>query len=322
MASVTTLFAEGGHWDTPTIDYVGCEAVYPWDGNTGRSRVENRAALAGLSFRLPIVGAMMLDGNALIYIIHSPSVHLADVLNPSPFDGQFVVLLGNDLTWVTPIVVVDTTALRTTTEHHVFDVATLTRAAGHLAGPAVYQHEAQVNGTVSTTAVRGQKFCLLPPSCCQAALTNAVHGRMSTLQFYGHILQGPLGSAVPTKVAMFEQVSLWWRLACHRATGTAAGTTSLVTTARIPGTLPIHDTGLAQHVRRLATPLLAKLGHGGPALSTAAFNAGIVVLEESMAASRDAQTAIAIRNDATTVLAQRGPAVAQELCNVLSCIEL
>ena len=213
--------------------------------------------------------------------------------------------------------VAETTTLRTN-ECHLFDVPYLTGATGHLAAPAVYQHETQVNDTASTSAVCGQKFCLLPPLCHQAALANAVNGRVSTLQFYAHIPQAPLASVAPTEAAMFEQVGRWWRLACHRATGAVAGAphTTLVTTAMIPGTLPMHATGLTQQVKQFTTPLLAKLGHEGPALTTAAFQAGVVAMEDAMAANRATQNALAIRNDTTTITALRGVAVMQELCNI------
>jgi hypothetical protein len=63
MAFVATLFGTAGHWDTPIADYIGYEATYPWDGNTGRTRHMNRDALTGLALRLPAVGAMMLTGD-------------------------------------------------------------------------------------------------------------------------------------------------------------------------------------------------------------------------------------------------------------------
>ena len=72
------------HWDTATIDHTGFETAYPWDGNTGRSRYENRATLAGLALCSPIVGAAMLAGDDLIYIVHSPSKYVPDGMNPSP----------------------------------------------------------------------------------------------------------------------------------------------------------------------------------------------------------------------------------------------
>ena len=195
----------------------------------------------------------------------------------------------------------------------------LTGANGHLAAVPVYQHETQVAGTANTTLQRAQKFCLLPPSCHQVALTNAVNGRMTTLQFHALILAGPLASADLAEVAVYEQVAHWWRLACHRVAGAApAGGihNTCVTVATVPPTLPAHSTGLTQHVKRITAPLLARLGYGGPALSNAAFTVGIGALTDSMQASRDAQAALAIRNDVVTVRSSRGAAVLQELLNL------
>ena len=61
-------------------------------------------------------------------------------------------------------------------------------------------------GTANTTLQRAQKFCVLPPSCYQVALTNAVNGRLTTLQFCTLILAGPLASADPAEVAAYEPV--------------------------------------------------------------------------------------------------------------------
>ena len=279
----------------------------------------NWAALVGMSFCSPVAVAFMLAGDASVYITHSLSEYVPDVMNPSPFDIQLVLLLGNDLTSVTAIVVHDSTTLRCN-KVHVYDVPYLTGANGHLAAAPVHQHKTQVNGTANTSALRGLKLCLLPPTCHQAALTHAVNGRMTTLQFYAYILQAPLASVVPGEAAMFEQVACWWRLACHWTAGAVAVAgvphNTIMTTTMIPGTLPVHATGLTQHVKPLTAPLLAKLGHGGPALTTAAFNAGVVAMEEAVAANRATQNALAIRNDNVTVTIQCGAAVTQELCNI------
>jgi hypothetical protein len=49
----------------------------------------------------------MLTGDDAVYIVHSPSVYPADPMNISPYDRNLVLLLGNDLSTVSPIVVVD-----------------------------------------------------------------------------------------------------------------------------------------------------------------------------------------------------------------------
>ena len=184
----------------------------------------------------------------------------------------------------------------------------------------MYQHETQLAGTANTALQQAQKFCVLPPSCYQVALTNAVNGRLTTLQFYTLILAGPLASADPAEVAAYEPVSHWWRLACHHAAGAVAPANgihnTLLTTTTLAPVLPGHHTGLTAHVRRVTGPLLAHLGYGGPALSNAAFNLGVGAITNTMQQSRDAQAALAIRNDVKTVRAARGEAVVQELLNL------
>ena len=104
MASVSNLFAAAEHWESPVLDYVGFQGVAPWDGAAGNTRHVNRAILCGASLRSPVVGAFMLPGDASIYIGHSPSEYAPDALQASPFDNALVVLVGNDLTSVTPLV--------------------------------------------------------------------------------------------------------------------------------------------------------------------------------------------------------------------------
>ena len=118
---------------------------------------------------------------------------------------------------------------------------------------------------------------LLPPSCPLPMLSN---GRMTTLQFYGHILQGPLGLH-----------------GAHRGRNVPASE-PLVAPRLSPGDwhssrprlthFDRQDPWHHAHARcgywrdtsgKLPSPLLAKLGHGGPALSNAAFNASIVVAQ-------------------------------------------
>jgi hypothetical protein len=132
MAFVTNLFAAAGHLDTPTADYLGHEAAFPWDGNTGLTRHQNHAALTGMAFRSPTVGTVMLTGDDAIYIVHSPSEYTPDPMNPSPFDDELVLLIGNDLSSVSSIVVADATAIHTA-DFHVFDVPYITGATGQVA---------------------------------------------------------------------------------------------------------------------------------------------------------------------------------------------
>jgi hypothetical protein len=319
MALVSTLFAAPQHWETHVLDYVGFQAAAPWDGTGGATRHANRAVLCGASLRSPIVVAFVLPGDTAIYIGHSPSEYTPDPLQASPFDNSLVVLVGNDFMSVTPMALVDSATYRCT-DANVYDVAYLTGANGHIAAPPVYQHATPANGTASSAAQRAQKLCVLPPSCHQIALTNAVNGRLSTLQFHALILAGPLASAVPAEVAAYEPVSHWWCLACHYTAGAVAPPSGIhntcVTVTALVATLPGHFTGLSAHVARITAPLIARLGHGGPALSNATFNQGMLVLSNSMQETRDAQAALAIRNDVKTVRAERGEAVLQELFNL------
>jgi hypothetical protein len=240
MALVTDPFAAGAHWDTPTIDYPTFQLTFPYEGDAGKTCYQNRDALAGLSFCSPTVAAIMLNGDNHMCIAHSPSVCTPDPMNISPFDNKLVLLIGTKLESVSPIVVIEETTIRTA-ECHVHDMAHLTRAAGHLAGPPVaFQFATQVNGTTNTFAVRGQKICLLPPSCHAAALTNAANGCMSLLQFHAHILQGPLASAVPAEVNLFASVAAPCRLASHRLTGLPQA--PLRWWARQPSRTPCHPT--------------------------------------------------------------------------------
>jgi hypothetical protein len=72
---------------------------------------------------------------------------------------------------------------------------------------------------------------------------------MSLLQFNAHILQGPLNSGVVAEADLFTPVATWRCLASHHITGTAAGSTLLVSMVTIPAALPPHMMGLTNHTR-------------------------------------------------------------------------
>ena len=194
----------------------------------------------------------MLTGDDSIYIVHSPFEYAPDPINPSPFDNELVLLIGNDLSSVASIVVAEFYKHPYQCSFMGSTWITSPGTTGHLAAAPVYQHEAQVNGTPNTSAVRGQKFCLLPPSCHQAALTNAVNGHLTLLQFYTHSSSKFLWlrRCLLKWLCLRTLAARWYRLACHRRAGAVAGSphTTLVTTTTIPGTLPTHVTGLTNHI--------------------------------------------------------------------------
>jgi hypothetical protein len=107
MAFVTTLYAEPVHWDTPTADYISFQTTFPCVGDAGKTHHENHDALAGLAFHSPTVGALMLAGDNAVDIMHSLSVHTPDPMHASPYDNKLMLLIGNNLATVSPIVVVN-----------------------------------------------------------------------------------------------------------------------------------------------------------------------------------------------------------------------
>jgi hypothetical protein len=114
MALVSLLCMTAAHWNTPIADYPTFQLGFPYVGDPNITHYQNHAALVGQAVRSPTVLAIMLTGDNLVCIAHTPTIYTPNPMNHSPFDNQLVIFIGNELESVTPIVVIEETTLQTT----------------------------------------------------------------------------------------------------------------------------------------------------------------------------------------------------------------
>ena len=118
MALVSDLFTAAEHWDTPS-SRLRQDSKLSRLGKTTLGRPAMRTVPPSVeSPYAPLwSGAFMLSGDASIYIGHSPSEYVPDVLQASPFDNNLIILAGNDLASVTPLVLHDRSTFRSANVH-------------------------------------------------------------------------------------------------------------------------------------------------------------------------------------------------------------
>ena len=126
-------------------------------------------------------------------------------------------------------------------------------------------------GTPDTDELRTRATFVLDPSTASVFLSTEPDGRYTLQGFYQHFLQPDLDSGDAACIAVAAPLTTWWRIAC--TCNGANSTTSALDP--IAAGLP-HELGRfnrwASHQKATA---LARLGVGGPSLSSAAFNAGV-----------------------------------------------
>ena len=227
-----------------------------------------------------------------------------------------MVLVGDDLDAAIPMVFEDDTFTRggNTTA---FDITYITGVNGHTnaAGP-VFRFPHTATGTGSTNDLRFRKVFPLSRAvgiaCLQAAGTE---GRLSLLAFYTTALLGDLGSADAAVVAAAEPLSDWCRVAVMN---TAAAAPVVQLAPILAGT--IADTqALVRRGNLVVKDLLAKLGVGGPALTTAAFQQGMTDLQTTHTTLNQAVIDYHTNRDTKGFSDRHGTALGQRVqnwCNV------
>ena len=125
-------------------------------------------------------------------------------------------------------------------------------------------------GHADADDLRTRPAFLLPPDEAHEFVSQSATGMYTRPGFFATFLQAPLaaGGAAALAVAPLAE---WFRVS---STNTGGGDCIIRVQPTIPAT-PIQLQGLNRHTDRFKALELARIGVGGPALSTAAFNAGI-----------------------------------------------
>ena len=294
MASLfSSLATTAGAWNRPVSNYATIA------GSVGHGSASNRdaamTALSGVTVHSPTVLAFQLNSDPhRIYIGYHPTIFVADIHNPTPFDNHILVLVGDDLDTAMGLVLNSTTFGRAA-NHGYYNRAYLKGADGYgRAAGANYDHERQAAGTPDTDAYQCRRFVVLPPNVAPLALTEASEdGYMSLQGFENLILTPEIDSGDAARVATIGEVVQFWRGCHHHAPGHADQRT--IGTTHVAGTTPAHERALQVRTNMIRNDLLAKLGVGGPGLTTAAFNTGVNALRNQM--DQDAQAALQYQRD-------------------------
>ena len=305
------LYQEPAFWDEHDPDYLAIDAVI--GGGVGATRDVVRRHLTNLDARSPVALAVTLAGdNDHIYVVHSLSVYPASVTDATPFDNCLIGLCGNDFDACTAIVLPNDSCARTG-DTLALNIPTMTGPAGHAAGPPAFTFGPHAPGAANTDQLNVRRAVLLPPDYAHTFLSNQPTGRYTKLAFYTQFLQAPLdaGGAAAADIAPVAQ---WYRLAC---TWTNNHHNEMPTTiAPVTSVLPIENAGLNAWVRRVIARQLARLGRGGPGLTTAAFNQGIADVTTAIVDTSTARLEFERARNEKTFTDAYGATIAQLMYNL------
>ena len=279
MAAPSTahaLFADAALWDDHDPDYVAIAAIV---GDSNEDRASTQRAVVNLAKRTPVALAFQLDSDTnSVYVGHSPTIFVADILHASPYDNKTIVMVGDDLSTATPVAL-HPDAFTRTANAHLYNLGYLQGPNGHGAAPPVFRFDHNGAGGADTSQHRVRRAMVLPPSLASNILEQNPTGVLSLLRFCNTIV-APAIAAGGAAAARMAPVREWYRAGC---TNTAAGAPrSVIEVAQVTSANPVHNQRLAAHSRDVLSALRARLGDGGPSLTTAAFNRGVQDLTTTM----------------------------------------
>ena len=311
------IAAEDGHWTTPDLDHAALLGVVGHGVNSDRTVTRN--TLINTSAHSPLAVAFVAEGEEdFIYIGYHPTNFPANVAGATAYDDHAMVLVGNDLDAAIPMVLPDDTFTRgaATTA---YDITYITGANGHAnAAGAVFRFDHTASGTGSTNDLRFRRVFPLSRTigiaCLQAA---GASGRLSLLAFYTTALHADLGSGTPAIVAAATPLSDWYRVAVMN--NNAALAVPVTQVGVIPPASITDTQALTRRGNVVVKDLLSRLGVGGPALTTAAFQQGMTDLQNTHTMLNQNVIDYHTNRDNKGFSDRHGPALGQRVqnwCNV------
>jgi len=252
-----------------------------------------------------------------IYIGYHPTAYPNDITSLSVYDNQVTMLVGDDLD-ACSMVALPMEAFGRVAAVRTRRLDYITGAEGHGAATPVFRFAIPDAGE-EHDLIRDRRVHLLPTGFATAALADYPAGRIPLLAFY-NALAGYLGGSAD-RAALIAPTVHWYRLYV-----TDAATTGSV--LQVPGTaatLPHDQQAGNRHKNRVASELSAKLGIGGPNLSTHAFTQGIMNLGNTLTNNANAQVAYLRDRDNKTFTTRHGDALAQRMhqwCNAATDADL
>ena len=277
MASTlfSDLVAAAAKWADPTPSHADLLAAVG-AGSAADSTACLRSII-NVAARTPTLLCFIIEGDEdHIFVGHSPSIYPADITSPTAFDNLAVVMIGNDLSTCVPAIL-PTNAFGRTAEIRATRIDAITGAQGHGATPPVLRSGPHGSTAPDTDSFRARRAFLVDPAQAGPFLTTQATGRYTLPGFYAAFLQAPLAAGGAAATAA-EPLRDWFRLASTNATGDLG-----VLRCAVPSPAgPIESQQLQAWHTRQRDAALARLGVGGPALSSAAFTLGVETLKTAL----------------------------------------
>ena len=276
-ALASALYGDADQWEDPTPNHTN------WLGIVGSGAATNaadtRRHFAAMSIRSPLVLAFTAPGDTdHIYVGHSASLYPGNPTNACALDDKLVVLVGNDLNAAVPYVF-DDPSFQRTNNIRCFTREYMVGANGHGAAAPVFRFAlAGADAAANANELRVRKVFALPPSQAATFLNTNTDGQYSRLGFYNNFVRPGLEDGDAAVVTATEPLRDWWRVCCTNTPGNAPQTDVTVVAVNTPGL----NQRLTAWVSRIRRQQLSRLGHGGPGLNQASFEAGITTLRNTM----------------------------------------
>ena len=274
------LLVDPDRWDASNPAYDEILAVVGAGAATNSANTAR--AVVNLSIRSPVAIAFVITGDEdHIHVGHTPTLFPQDITSNTPYDNNVVVLVGDKVDACVPLVLPDA-AFQRTAAFRAFDVATIIGPTGHGAAPAVWRTGPHAPTTADTSEIRARRAMVLPCDAAGTAVSTHEDGRYSLLAFYNTWVAPQMADPDAAVVARWTPVRDWFRAA---STNDGAGD-SVIKVTPIPSAVPAHNQRLNAWVARQRNSQLARLGAGGPGLTSAAFAQGVLDIKNTLDANQ------------------------------------
>ena len=243
------------------------------------SQANAQQGFHNLATRSPVAIAVVLTGDEdHIQICHSPCLYPQDITNPvGTLDNQMVVLTGVSTDLCTAVVL-ENSAWGRIGGSRCHDLGTITGPTGHQAAPAVLRTGPHDIAVATATLLQVRRAHLLPTEWAVDAISHLPDGRFTMQAFYTHFLQGKWDGADADLVDLCAPTVDWFRAASTNITGGH----SSIRVAQVPQATLQHTRMLNAFTSRRCKALMSLVGVGGPQLTSAAFNAGMHQLKQTL----------------------------------------
>ena len=309
MPYFSELVSDDDHWTIPNFDHGALLTVTGGASNNNCTTVRN--TLINHACRSPTVGVFMLNGDPeYVYVGYHPTLYPADFANVSPLDDLATVLVGDNLETAETVTFPNTSFTRTN-EILAYNRDYITGNNGHAHGPPVFRFDAPNAGTADTNQLRTRPFLTLSRNMADAVLQMAGnHGRVPLLAFYTNVILPEINHADNARQLAVVPLSDWYRCAIINAAG---GTESVLAVTPTEVNTLQNRRALNTFKAEVIKPLLAKLGWGGPGLTTASFQQGVQAIQNTLTNTTNNTIDYQRQKDNKTFTAKHGTALAERI---------